>query len=287
VTIAVGVKYPFGKLLDLYTGGGELPEAIILATDSRWTLRYPSGRVRHEDVAAKLFSIDSHTVVAYAGHSDLGESCLGELQRRLWAREPTPQGPGRLVAQETFRRVYKSYVASKKPLPHGELPLYVLIGSCGHLGQAELCLFQYCNGFEPQPLEDPYAIGWPEPVKRFHAFLDSLIEVGVAKELSIRERHPDLPIAELAPMPIKPDDIAIMVAASLNDVLKAGVDDTVGGRIQCAVITAEGTSLPGLSYTTDPTNEGPGWTRATARAGEIKSRTGILGCYDLSKPINQ
>ena len=98
----------------------------------------------------------------------------------------------------------------------------------------------------------------------------------------MRRRWPKIPIADLIPMPIKPDHVAIFITASLHSVIESELDKTVGGKIQCAVITAEGISLPKISYTPDPTNQGPGFTKVTPKPSELRTLTGILGCYDIS-----
>ena len=104
------------------------------------------------------------------------------------------------------------------------------------------------------------------------------------KELSLRRRWPTIPIADLGPVPIKadPHHVAMVIAGLLHNTIESELDKTVGGKVQCAVITAEGFSSLRISSTTDPTNEGPGFTRLTPKPHELSTVTGIFGCYDLS-----
>jgi hypothetical protein len=278
MTLAVGAKYPWGELKKLLTTAGKSPNAIILASDSRWT--YGSAVVPYEDIGTKLFRIGRNAGAVYAGDSQVGEECIDELRCQLHSqREPSSQF-GRNLAHKTFRRVYKTYVGSRKWCPD-KCPLYILIGACSTLGEAELCLFEYKDDFVPKPVESIKAIGMDDAVREFYRILENELERQVQRELSLRHRLHEKHIADLAPMPIEPHHVAIFVTSSLCSIVKSQLDVTIGGRVQCAVITAEGISLPKISFTPDPTNEGPGFTRVTPRPDELKTLTRIFGCYDI------
>jgi len=73
----------------------------------------------------------------------------------------------------------------------------------------------------------------------------------------------------------------MLVTAILDRIIEANSDATIGGMIQCAVITSKGVILPEISYSPDPTNEGPGWTRATARPCELIRVTNVSGRFGL------
>jgi hypothetical protein len=279
MTLAIGAKYPWGELNKLFTSTAKPPSAIILASDSRWT--YKSGSVPYEDVGTKLFVISKHAGAVYAGGSQVGEECLDELRRLLVRQKRPGSQPGRELAQKTFRRVYKTYLASKKWTPD-KCPLYILIGACNTLGEAELCLFEYRDDFVAKPLEDIRAIGMQNVAQGFPSVVESELKRQVEEELSLRRRWPTIPIADLLPVPIDPHYVAIIIAALLHNIIESELDKTVGGKVQCAVITAEGFSSPVISFTTDPTNEGPGFTRITPKPHELSTVTRIFGCYGLS-----
>lgn len=279
MTLAIGAKYPWGELNKLFAPTARPPNAIILASDSRWT--YKSGTEPYEDVGTKLFKIDSHAGAVYAGGVVIGEQCLDELRWQLPRQRRSGSQLGRELAQKVFRRVYKTYLASKKWSPN-KCPLYILIGACNTLGGAELCLFEYWDDFVAKPVEGIRAIGMDDTVKQFDSILKSELKNQVEEKLSLRSRLLKMPIANVVPMAIEPHHVAIFITASLHNIIESDFDKTVGGKIQCAVITAEGISLPKLSYTPDPTNEGPGFTKVTPRPDELRTLTGIFGCYDIS-----
>ena len=279
MTLAIGAKYPWGELNKLFVPPAKPPSAIILASDSRWT--YKSGPVPYTDVGTKLFAINNRVGAVYAGESQVGEKCLDELRWELGRQKRPGSQLGRELAQKTFRRVYKTYLASKKWTPD-KCPLYILIGACNTLGEVELCLFEYWDDFVAKPLEGIHAIGRDNVAQEFKSVLESELKRQVEKELSLRRRRPTIPIPDLVPVPIKADHVAMIIAGLLHNIIESELDKTVGGKVQCAVITAEGFSLPGISSTTDPTNEGPGFTRLTPKLHELSTVTGIFGCYDLS-----
>jgi hypothetical protein len=279
MTLAIGAKYPWGELNKLFAPTAKPPDAIILASDSRWT--YRSEAVPYQDIGTKLFSIGKHVGAVYAGGSQVGEECLDELRWQLRRQKGLGSQLGRDLAQKAFRGVYKTYLASKKWNPD-ECPLYILIGACNTLGEAELCLFEYQDDFMAKSVEGIKAIGMDNAVKQFDSILKNELKKQVDGELSLRRRWSKIAIADLVPMPIKPHHVAIFITSSLHNIVESQFDETVGGKIQCAVITTEGISLPKISYTPDPTNEGPGFTRVTPRLDELRTLTGIFGCYDIS-----
>ena len=110
MTLAVGAKYPWGELNKLFAPTARPANAIILASDSRWT--YTHGVVPpYKDVGTKLFVIDSHAGAVYAGGVGVGEQCLDELRWQLPRQKRLGSQHGRALAQKTFRRVYKTYLA--------------------------------------------------------------------------------------------------------------------------------------------------------------------------------
>ena len=279
MTLAIGAKYPWGELNKLFAPTARPPNAIILASDSRWTDK--SGIMPYKNFGTKLFKIGSHVGAVYAGGVEVGEQCLEQLRGQLLRQKRPGSQLGRELAQKAFRGVYKTYLASKKWSPN-ECPLCILIGACNTLGEAELCLFEYGDDFVAKPVEGIYGIGMKNAVEQFKNTLKSEVKNQVEKELSLRHRWSKIPIANLVPMPIEPHHVAIFITASLHNIIETEFDKTVGGKVQCAVITAEGISLPRISYTSDPTNEGPGFTRVTPKPDELKTHTGIFGCYDIS-----
>lgn len=284
MTIAVGAKYPWGSLNKLPPPDTKIPEAVILASDGRFSEKQGVDYIPKLDVGTKIFQLAGDAAAVYAGISKIGEECVDELRCRLSKRQTPSSTNSKITAQEVFREVYKHNLALMKVRPD-DAPLYLLIGACSKSGQAELYKASYASDFKLEPLADLNIIAWPETKNSFYSLFSDELNKKVEDEISQRQRYPQVPMASWIPMPIKAEEVAIVIAAILSRVIESGSDNTIGGMVQCAVITREGVSFPEISYTTDPTNEGPGWTRATAKQSELRTNTGIsglLGFYHLS-----
>ena len=270
-----------GELNRLVGQDGKPPEAIILASDSRWTIS--CGAVKHyQDYGTKLFQLGIDVGAVYAGYSKAGEECLYELGRQLSRQNMPDSRHSRELAQKVFRTTYKHHLASRGLSPK-EWPLYILIGTCNAMGRAELYHFGYSTNFEAEPLTGLKAIGWPDAIDEFKERFEDELRKQVEKRLSLRSNQPEIPLSGLDPMPIKPMHVAIFISAVLTNIIGSEVDETVGGKVQCAVISTEGFSQPRLLYTNDPTNEGPGLTEATANPDELETvMKGSFGFHSLS-----
>jgi hypothetical protein len=166
-----------------------------------------------------------------------------------------------------------------------DAPLYILVGACNKQGQSELYMASYATDFKLVPLTGLNAVAWPETKDRFNNLLNRELNKQVEHELSLQRRYPRVPLTSCVPMPIGAEHVAILIAAILSNIIESGSDITIGGMVQCALVTSGGVSFPEVSYTTDGTNQGPGWTRATAKPGELITVTrssGLFGFYHLS-----
>lgn len=166
MTIAVGAKYPWGDLNKLPPPGSNTPEAVILASDSRFSQKVGSGHIPISDIGTKLFPLGNDFAAVYAGISAVGEHCFYELKWRL-AKERNPNSlHSKYIAEKTFNSVYRQKVASMKLRPE-DAPLYILLGVCSKNGQAELYLFSYANGFRATPVTGVQALACPETAATF------------------------------------------------------------------------------------------------------------------------
>jgi 20S proteasome alpha/beta subunit len=280
MTIAVGAKYPWGNLNRLPPTGIKIPEAIILASDSRFSRVESGDHILISDVGAKLFPLGNDCAVVYAGISAIGELCFDELRWRL-AKESNPNSiHSKSIAEKTFNSVYRQQVASMKLKPE-DAPLYILIGACNKHGQAELYKASYASNFRLEPVSGLNVVAWEDTRKSFDNFLSDELDKQVEEELSLRKRFPEIPMASLTPMPIDAQQVAILIVASISRAIEKGMDTTIGGMVQCAVITTEGVVFPEISYTSNGTNKGPGWTRETANRDELQSVTGLLELFSF------
>ncbi len=284
MTVVIGAKYPWGDLCELPPIRTNISEAIILASDSRISKTLAnSSTVPISDLGAKLFPIGNDAASVYAGFSKAGELCLDELRCKLSKQTNPTSALSCQIARETFESVYRHLITSHCLSPE-KAPLYILIGTCNKHGHAELISFSYSNGFKPEHITGLKMIAWPNTAKTFKKLMEKSIREKVDEELALRKRYPQIPMADWVPMPIEAGHMSIMIGAILDGIIEKGDDVTIGGPIQCALITHKGVSLPAISSTTDPTNEGPGWTQKTANRSALKTVTGVsnFGLFSLS-----
>ena len=280
MTLAVGIPYPVEGMAELAEPGWVPSRSIILATDSRWTWQFPDGHVEAEDRASKMFRVHERTVAVYAGESKLGEQCLDELRWSFRTGRLPSSKLGRDNAQDVFSRVYKTSCASRGQQSIRPA-LYFVLGTCTPTEQTELCYFSYADGFVPQEVTTYKAIGWTEAVRHFDCLFKRNLRFALNQERQLQEKWPSVVTSFYSlNNQIRPEHIAMFAATAIREIIDNGLDDTVGGHIQCAIIKPTSIDLPTFRYTTDPTNKGPGWTRATTHPGELKTLTGALGIYD-------
>lgn len=276
MTIAVAAKYPWGVLKELIPQGIVIPEAIILISDSRFSRKIPTGYDKSSDSGTKLFQLGNDVACVYAGVCELGEKCVAKLRLNLSRQRNPNSKDSRKIAQDTLNNVYRRELARLSLNPN-ESPLYLLVGVCNRQGMAELYRFSYSENFEPVWIEGYDILGWPETRARFRDLLSIELKKDVESELSLRKKHPEIPIAQLSPMPIPDGKVASIMTAILSSVVEEGSDATVGGQIQSAMVTMKGVSYHNASYSRNPFNTHPEWTRVTADYANLVTITGISG----------
>ncbi len=102
MTLAIGVKYPYGRLQQAIASlpGAHLPHAIILMSDSRWTYSKPG--LKYEDIGTKVFTLDNSTAITFSGDVRAGEHCVTELRNKLKNRNVKY-----ININKTFQRIYR------------------------------------------------------------------------------------------------------------------------------------------------------------------------------------
>jgi hypothetical protein len=284
MTVAVAAKYPWGVLKELIPKGISVPESIILVSDSRFSTKMPTGYTTKSDSGTKLFQLGKDVACVYAGVCVLGEKCIDELRFRL-SRQKNPNSVNSLkIAHDTFNRVYRHEVAIRKFDPK-ETVLFLLVGVCNRQGKGELYRFSHDEDFKPIPIEGYYVLGFPETTTRFVELLSNQLKISVEKELSLRKQYPQIPMAQMSPMPIADGQVLIMMTAILSRIVEQGPDTTIGGKIQSALITAKGVSYNDVSYSGNPASPNAEWTKVTADYASLKTIThisGTIGVYHSS-----
>lgn len=245
MTLAIGVKYPCGRLQQALASlpHAHLPEAVILMSDSRWT--YSEPQRRFEDIGTKIFTLDNSTAIAYAGDVRAGEHCVKELERKL-----KNSNIKYININKTFQRIYKYH---KKRDPK-TFRLLFLMGKYLRSGETKLIYF--------------------ESPKFEHVFVNGIKGIGdglafnevfeaVGPQINNLSRYTGKTEADTMEM-------AMLLAGVLNDkAIRNTKYETVGGPIQFVVIDRAGVHTSELSWTTDPTGTRDTWHRATARSDEI------------------
>ena len=285
MTIAVAAKFPWGALNNLIPANVVIPESVILASDSRYSRQTATGYVPSSDSGTKLFQIGRDVAGVYAGVSRIGEICFDTLRRNLGRQSSPTSDTSKRIAQQTFNKVYRHEIAVMRLNPD-QAPLYILIGACNNAGNAELFRFSYQNNFVPVTVEGLDVLGWEQTSLKFIELLTGELHKKVEEELALRRKYTQIPMAQMSPMPIADGQVAILVVAMLRSLIEEGSNTTIGGNIQLAQITKDGLIFPSVSFTTNPTNDGPGWTRATANGATLHTVTGIsggLGIYHSSE----
>ena len=265
MTLSIAAKYPWGELRKLSAFQGDLPQAIIFATDSRWTKYYPNNQHDFEDVGTKFFDLTDDSGAVYAGDVQSGEHCIKELKTKLKSNRKRSFKSSMYTAQQTFQRVYKYHIRTRKKKV---FPLWFLIGVCDKAGNANLMSFSSPK-FNPIFVEGICGIGVRKAYKDFEKTLNDEIEKVVKEEFDTRSKFPALQKLQ-APINANAETIGMLIAGVMHQQIigNAGYY-TIGGPIQFAIIDREGINMPGLRWTKDPTNDGGPWLRATAEPGEI------------------
>lgn len=284
MTIAVGSRYPWRSFSKILPPGAFMRESVTLMSDSRICRKGPSGYAKDSDIGAKLFVLNEDTSAVYAGTCRVGELCIENFRSKLPKRSESILSTIWEIARETFREVYKTNIN----LPPNEAPLYILIGSCSKQGKSELYHFSYHNGFTPEKVTGLKVLAWPDTKMKFGNLLNDEVERKLGNALwyrRSRQREPQVPAASWLPViAFKAEGAATLLSAILKSVIDSGYDETIGGMVQCAVITSKGMSFPGISYSGDPSAQMAEWHRITAKPHELKTITqisGVLGSYSL------
>jgi len=261
-----------------------MDEAVIMMSDSRFSKKNIQGKLEKErDSGTKLFIICNDCCMVYAGVSHIAEKCVEQLRRKLSEQRQPNSATSLKIAQKTFNDVYTHEVALM-PLVSESPRLFILVGVCSNQGRAELYYFSYGNGFMPEVVTGCKALGWSEITERFDRLLDTEVDRQLGDNIPFRHQQPEIrPASWLPVIAFKAEKAAIIFTATLSNIVAVDEYKTIGGMIQCAIITKQGIiHLPEISYTTDPTNEGPGWTRVTAKPEELTSVRGISGVIESS-----
>jgi len=253
MTLVIGVKYPCGIIKEALASlrFASFPEAIILATDSRWTKYYPlRNDPIYEDVATKLFTFpNNNAIIAYSGDVQAGEHCIKEFERNLQKNHMKNMTTSLYIIQRAFQRTYNHH---KKSRTVKIFPLYFLLGVCDNIGKCSLIYF-----------------GSP---KFAPIFLEGIKGIGIIEACKSVENEIYKKINQIDNVKNQEDvmHFGMFIAGTMNDLaMRSEKYSGIGGFIQVAILNRKEIIQPSLSWTTDPTGKTDTWHRATARSQEI------------------
>ena len=253
MTLAISIKYPCGLVQRALASlpNARLQEAVMLATDTRWTKYYSlHNNPTYEDVATKLFTFpDNNALIAYAGDVQSGEHCISEFKANLESKKLKNMTVSLYMTQRTFQRIYHYH---KKTRPRKVFPLYFLLGVRDNLGKCSLIYFSSPK-FAP-------------------IFLEGVKGIGIRQACKVVEENINQEIHKLDNVNIQEDSIhfGMLIAGTMyNLAVRSGEYNEIGGFMQFAILDRKGITLPSLSWTEDPTGKTDIWHRATAQSNEL------------------
>lgn len=266
MTLAIAAKYPWSNFSELIKMGAPVSQAVIMASDSRWT--YDDYYIPYEDIGTKLFQLGKDCGAVYAGDVKAGEHSIKVLSNKLARRKTSDFQRSLVLAGSTFSRVYQYHQKERRSKGERVYPLYILVGVCNVVGEASLIYFSSESNFKPVFITGVYGVGIREAYASFEEKFMKEIESEVNKELKTRYRYP---VVRYMPIQQDAEHVGILLAAKLEGVIETETFKSkgIGGKVQYGIVTKDGFQMRELSKTTDPTNEGPGWTRITASPEEI------------------
>lgn len=234
MTIAIAIKYPFGKLTQAFESLSQMRptpthwrQAIIFVTDSRWTYDNP---ILYEDFGAKIWEIDRSTVVAYSGDVAAAEHCIEALKTKV--NNPSKR---RIDVIGTFRRTYSF---QKKNRPDAKRVL-LLLGKYLKSGDTKLIYFESPN-FKPIYITGVKGIGneqaYNDVIKEIEPIFNDLSIYGGTEK-----------------------DYFTIAMYIIDAVRRLAIQNAsykgIGGPIQCRILEHNGVQIPEIAFTSDPTGK--------------------------------
>lgn len=265
MTLAIGAKYPWGDLRRLSVFEKNMPKAVLLITDSRWTKYYPNNQREFENVGTKTFPLTPDSAIVYSGDVISAEHCISQLKKSLQRLKSKNFKTSLYTSQQTFLRTYEHHRKTRKSKI---FPLMFLIGTCDESNNTSL-IYLSSPKFKPIFIEGMYGIGVREAFQDLDEVVSKRITEEVEKEFDIRKRYPILQKLG-AQVQTRAEHVGMFIVAAMQEViLKEGQYPTIGSPIQFAIVNKDGVRMPEISWTTDGTGKTDTWHRTTSRPEEI------------------
>jgi 20S proteasome alpha/beta subunit len=246
MTLAIAVKYPYGKLAGALQSLAQIrniryPQAIIFVSDSRWSYDNP---IMFEDIGAKLFAINRNTIISYSGDVRAAKLCIEEFKKRVENKNVRS-----FNASALFQYLYKNLKQSEPSTKR----LLLLIGSFSPKGGTKL-VYSESPDFRYTNITGIKGIGNKDAIEAVIKEVEPVIN-----DISIYEG--------------KEKDYITLAKHFTNAMLKLAIRNAsyndIGGPVQCIILDSNGPRAPSLKYTSDPTGKTDKWHNATATSDEM------------------
>jgi hypothetical protein len=217
----------------------QLDYGVILATDSRFSLLNGD----YEDAGRKLYPLSPDAAMVYAGDVVAAQRAVSDITEYLQRRQRSAIGDPNNVSAWYLRQAWERERGWRRKHSLKVEPLHALIGGCTPIGETWMVQISSRSNFKPIYLHGIHAVGYPQDIANFRAALQKI--------------EAERPIEGTVPYDAtlsQPDILAAMQAALTSP----DRSDSVGGRIQSAVIKRNGTTFQEIHAVSAPiTPDGP------------------------------
>lgn len=264
MTLSVAAVFPWGALARLRGQGVNIPQAVVFATDCRWTFENSTRPAL--DTGRKLFQVAKEVAAVYAGDVKCGEECIGQLSYELMRASEKDSPRFLTVAERTFKRTYAQVRFTTR---RSVYPLHILMGACSPHGAAGLWYFSSEKKFVPVAVTGVCAIGAPQARQVFAEALN-------------QEAQRNKGMFDMSTVV---DGWALKLASLMfNTVITSAADPTVGGKVQLGVIDQKGFRSLHVARTPVPfpSHARPKWQWVTSGENELVAYDQYIGRGSLS-----
>ncbi len=227
MTLAVAARFPWPGLIDDWPDSVRRvletfpemrpPSAIVMAADTRWT--YKTG-VDFDDGAVKVVALGQNALAVYAGDTVVGPRGLGRLTEEMAGSPPAAAKLAHL-ARECLQSTWRRF---STPMSR----LQVCIGSLDRRDQFLLWRLEDDDGFRLHECNGIETIGSGDARVIFWENLREHIRKRIAVPLTERALGNDV------------EEWGGLIALSLWETCKSGIDPTVSDEFLLAYLTREG-----------------------------------------------
>ena len=239
MTLGVAGVCPWGPFVGQFKAYGlQIREAVILATDSRWSV----GGQPLLDVGKKLYQVGPAVGAIYAGDVAAAYSGITALRQAYDRAKPQCIEALEKLSQWAFARSFERERASRAAQGSRCGSVFYVLGVGSRAEGVALLKLESLAGFKPEAVKGVVMIGWPTARDAFAQFLAS----GLDKWYRAHK------VADQV------TDWAIAVTGSLDQVIRAQRERTVGGKVQLAVVSPDGFAplqIISLDKVADPPEE--------------------------------